>query len=146
MPEAWVKMDEEAARIKYPNQYNPVEIFTEPGHTADFLIQMDESVSMIENDSVKSKNSMKDLIMRLQPANTFYGDGEEETEGLKICWFDFGSHGLDGMIYNLVFFTAVNGFLCTGSFHCQEQKAMDWKPIFLNALRSLKYLEVYDES
>lgn len=146
LPKTWIKMDESFIKTKYPNHSDFMEFFTEPGYKADFIIQAAQSISLAENQIETFKDSMKDMIMRLQPANTFYEDGKQETDSLKICWFDFGSFGLNGMIYNLIFFSEIKGYLLTGSFHCEEQKATDWKPIFLKVLKSLNYVEVSDES
>lgn len=77
------------------------EIFTEYGNIVHFLIQIDKSTPLMLDTAVRFKNSMKDMIMRLQPADSYYGDREEETEGLKISWFDFGSSRMDSRVYNL---------------------------------------------
>ena len=83
--------------------------------------------------------------MRLHPAYTFYGSHVEDTKNRKVGWFDFDSFGLDGMIYNFTFTTKAMGRLCMGSFHCERDKAVWWKPVFIKIIHSFREVEVQNE-
>lgn len=151
MLEAWlpipaIRAEDESLKKKYPNMKKCAEVYEVQDQSVDFLFQIDQDVQ-VSNGSVENlKKSVREIIMRLQPSNTFYGDSTETTENMMVQWFDFDSYGLDGMIYNLIFFTTVGGFMCSGSFHCEACNAVDWKPVFLRVLKSFRDMEVCDES
>lgn len=140
------RAEEALLKTKYPNVTKRTEVFVMPDQTVDFLFQTDKNELVTEESAKNLRNSTRQMIMRLQPADTFYAEDTETTETMKVAWFDFDSFGLDGMVYNLMFFTTVQGWLCNGSFHCEGSKAADWKPIFLKVLNSFREMEVCDES
>lgn len=146
LPSQAIRVDQNVLKIKYPNVTKATEVFIMPDESADFLFQIDDNTLVTQEQASDIKESTKRIVMRLQPANTFHMDGTESVENMNIRWFDFDSFGLDGMIYNLLFFTSVQGCLCTGSFHCEGPNAVDWKAVFLKVLNSFKELEVCDES
>ena len=50
---------------------------------------------------------MKNMVMRLYPANSFYAEGSQTAGEQEVWWFDFDSFGLDGKIYNFMFFVPI---------------------------------------
>ena len=108
---------------------------------ADILFQEGEERTAGENGAGAEKEAVRNMIMRLHPANPFYGEGVEDAGRMKVEWFDFDSFGLDGMIYNLMFFTSVRGRLCSGSFHCESSRAAAWKPVILKTFQSFREWE-----
>lgn len=51
-------------------------------------------------------------------------------------------------MYNFIFCASVKFLdeLLIGSFHCREEKADIWKPIFVDSVYSIKGLEEKDET
>ena len=58
--------------------------------------------------------------------------------GTTIAWFDFISHGIDGRLYNLMFFTSVDGKLMNGVCNCAEQDLKNWWVVFMDVLKTIR--------
>lgn len=145
LPETAIRMDEVTMQKRYSNISECAEIYFMPDDSAHFVFQRKPDIPFSHDDIEKMIKSTKDTIMRVQPGNTFYEAGVIETNK-KIGWFDFGGYGIEGKIYNIIFFYTVQEMLRSGSFQCKAEQAVLWKPIFLNILQSLKDREASHES
>ncbi len=77
----------------------------------------------------------------------FFIQRGEKTEKSTVSWFDFDSFGLDGKIYNFCFCPIwTKESVLIGSFHCREEAALYWKPVYRRSIQSIKELEKTDES
>ena len=142
LPAGSAKAEEPFIKRRYPHLTRPAVVFCMPGDpAADILFQEGEERTAGENGARAEKEAVRDMIMRRHPANPFYGEGVEDAGRMKVEWFDFDSFGLDGMIYNLMFFTSVRGRLCSGSFHCESSRAAAWKPVILKTFQSFREWE-----
>lgn len=148
LPEYAVELDDVFLEKKYRGAYESIVAMEMPGKEADFVFCFSNVESCTPETAKTWRDSMKSIVMRLQPANAFHSEGIEHIENINAAWFDFDSFGLDGMIYNLLFFVPlfIQGRLLYGSFHCKEKQALSWKPVFLEIIQSLRELEVTDES
>ena len=148
LPEGAAELEEEKSIKRFGRNENKRTVMTIPGDEANFLFQFQRS-TVNGPESVQAMcDSLKNMIMRLQPANYFYSDGMEDTDHVDIRWFDFESFALDGKMYNFIFCASVKFLdeLLIGSFHCREEKADIWKPIFVDSVYSIKGLEEKDET
>ena len=145
LPIKAVQVEGDFFKEKYPNVHERTKVYEMPDSEADFLFQISKDVYGSEKIE-DIADSVKQMIMRLHPAYTFYGSHVEDTKNRKVGWFDFDSFGLDGMIYNFTFTTKAMGRLCMGSFHCERDKAVWWKPVFIKIIHSFREVEVQNES
>lgn len=146
-PEQAMEVDSDILKKKYPGSYGNAIVKRMLGNEADFRLQFQSSPSCTHEAAVQMRDSIKSIIMRLQPANTFYSMGTEQSENNISSWFDFDSFGLDGKIYNFLFFTPLISHreMVAGGFHCKEKLAVIWKPVFIQMMKSLKELEIRNE-
>lgn len=140
VPVQAIEIDDNVLRKKYINDCDDIVAKRMPENETEFSMQFYPHPQCTIKEAEQMRDSVKQMIMRLQPANTFYSQGTEETIKNTSCWFDFDSFGLDGKIYNFLFFTPLIflGKIAIGGFHCKEQLAVTWKPIFIQMMRSLK--------
>ena len=111
-----------------------------PEHEADFMFCFRKMPSLTAKSGKVMRDSMKNMVMRLYPANSFYAEGSQTAGEQEVWWFDFDSFGLDGKIYNFMFFVPIlsGQEVLIGSFRCPDAQAVKWKPIFMNLISSLE--------
>lgn len=111
-----------------------------PEHEADFMFCFRKTPSLTAKSGRVMRDSMKNMVMRLYPANSFYAEGSQTAGEQEVWWFDFDSFGLDGKIYNFMFFVPIlsGQDMLIGSFRCLDAQAVKWKPVFMNLISSLE--------
>lgn len=147
MPEQAAEMAEDDLKKRYAGQYEDIWARMMPDHEADFILQL-QRLSPCGPEAVERKrDSVKNILMRLQPANSYYSEGTELSDNNTSSWFDFDSFGLNGKIYNFLFFTPIlsGEKVVFGGFHCKAEQAVVWKPVFIQMMKSIKELEVKNE-
>lgn len=147
LPEQAIEIDDSELKKRYAGYTDSLAARRMPENEADFILQM-QRLSPCSPEALEHKrDSMKSILMRLQPANTFYSLGTEMLDSNTSSWFDFDSFGLDGKIYNFLFFTSIldQEEMWIGGFHCKAQNAVSWRPVFIQMMKSLKGLEVRNE-
>ena len=87
LPEGAAELEEEKSIKRFGRNENKRIVMTIPGDEANFLFQFQRS-TVNGPESVQAMcDSLKNMIMRLQPANFFYSDGMEDTDHVDIRWF-----------------------------------------------------------
>lgn len=124
LPEGFVDMPSETARIKYPSEQRPQEIMTSDDGTVNFTFSLFEA-DFNEGQIEDALGQFKAVIRKVNPAFIFY-DFVVETDK-ALGWFDFKSYGLDEQIYNVMYITPVNGKLMHGIFNCLYRDILEWK-------------------
>lgn len=138
LPDNFVDMPPELARIKYPMEQRPQIIKMNEDGSINFTF------SFLDID-VKNENlpevieSLYMVIRNTQPANIFYEKKVEEiNDTLSVGWFDYKSHGIDQKIYNLMYCIPMNGQLLHCVFNSPLQEVDTWKPIVLQVIHSIE--------
>ncbi|MED1722887.1 hypothetical protein [Brevibacillus parabrevis] len=84
---------------------------------------------------------MKAAIKKANPANVFYTDGVEAVGEKQIGYFEFKSPALDGFLYHLMFFLALEGKMVMGTFACPYAEYEDWREIAFQVMRTVSVTE-----
>lgn len=124
LPEGFVDMPHEAAKMKYPSEQRPQVIKTSDDGTVNFTFSLYE-VEFNERQTEDALGQFKAVIRKVNPAFIFY-DFVIETDK-ALGWFDFKSYGLDEQIYNVMYIIPVEGKLMHGIFNCLYRDILEWK-------------------
>lgn len=124
LPEGFVDMPHEAAKMKYPSEQRPQVIKTSDDGTVNFTFSLYE-VEFNGRQTEDALGQFKAVIRKVNPAFIFY-DFVIETDK-ALGWFDFKSYGLDEQIYNVMYIIPVEGKLMHGIFNCLYRDILEWK-------------------
>ena len=138
LPEKFEDMPLEVAKIKYPMEQRPAVIKT--NEKTDINISLNLTQQPYENKQAEAVLKIfKGAIANVYPNNLFMEQKiEVNPYGTTIAWFDFISHGIDGRLYNLMFFTSVDGKLMNGVCNCAEQDLKNWRVVFMDVLKTIR--------
>lgn len=136
LPKEFHQMNERTAKEKYSAEARPSVIWTNSDNTIDFTLNLtDEPLRTVQLPLMRA--TMKDAIGKVHPSTMFFDDGRIENENRVIEFFDFKSFALEGLVYNIMFFTPVSGKLLIGTFNCTFVLFKDWKPAVLQVMESV---------
>ncbi|MGG4144652.1 hypothetical protein ABEW34_16180 [Paenibacillus algorifonticola] len=144
LPSQFTDMDEQSRKAKYPYEERPEIIKANADGSIAFTLKVvDENLSDPWVDELT--NGMKGMVKRANPANVFYTTEVEEINGKRIGFFDFKSSALDGYLYTIMFFLALDGQAVIGSFTCPYSLYADWREIAYQMLQSIRVYEEAEE-
>ncbi len=137
LPQSFKDMPDGLAKLKYPMEQRPQVIRTNEGTDINFTFSLLDQP--LENSQVKLLgDTLKKALRRARPDMRFMEDGFRETKGHTTGWFEFISNGIDGKLYNIMYFTPVSGRLMQGIFNCPVKDAQNWKPVILQVMDTIK--------
>ncbi|MOA12793.1 hypothetical protein D3C78_1328140 [compost metagenome] len=84
---------------------------------------------------------MRDVVKKMNPSNVFYQTNVETVNDRKIGYFDFKSPALDGFLYNIMFFLALDGKAVMGTFCCSYKDIADWRDAAMQVIKSVIVIE-----
>lgn len=137
LPRSFRNMPMDLARLKYPMEQRPQVIRTNEGTDINFTFSLLDQP--LENGQVKMlRDALKKALRRARPDMQFMENGLRETQGRMTGWFEFISNGLDGKLYNIMYFTPISGKLMQGIFNCPIVDAQNWKAVILQVMDTIK--------
>lgn len=143
IPKDFTDMPLQMSKLKYPYEQRPQIIKTdETGATNITLSQIDQDMQDDEEWVKELTDGMKGMIKRANPSHVFYTDGLEEVNGKPVGYFNFKSAALDGYIYHVMFFFALEGKIMMGTFSCIYQDYTDWHDVALQMIRTIDTMPV----
>jgi len=139
LPKTFVTMPLRFAKIKYPSEDRPHIIKTDLLGSTNFAFNLfDQPVQMSGLSDVST--TFKDVIKKVNPANIFFGSGEEELEDGLVSWFDYKSYAVDTQVYYIYYVTVIDGNLLHGIFNCMMEDMKDYKDVAFYVMKSIKDL------
>lgn len=137
LPELFVNMPLELAKIKYPSEQRPQIILTNADTRVNFCFNL-FTVKITSDDIPDAVRQFKMLMSRMNPAYVFYHTETKKTENLTIGWYDFKSYCIDDNLYNLVFITVIHEKLFHGMFNCLYKDAVEWQDVLPQIMESIR--------
>ena len=139
IPKAFVPMDIESAKIKYPHEQRPETILTD--ETDSINIVLSYETDPVQNEEVETvRDTMMGALRRVNPGVKPRENGVEVISGKNIAYVEYSHPVLDGKLYNLMYFMELHGNLLIGNFNCSTKDAKYWKSIALEMMRSIRIL------
>ena len=137
IPKGFAMMDDATKKIKYPTQRPPSFIYT--NEEANVNVAFSETTSEATQEMLPEYltvfvNSFK----KAQPNAKWEGNGIVEINGRKVGYLELLTEAVDTKIYNLLFFTDVNGRLLICTVNATEKLLPIWKGPAQEIFKSLK--------
>jgi hypothetical protein len=125
MPIEFEKMSEDMMSVKYPNGRRPTLVYTDK--TGGVNVAFNHTASKATPDQIDAyKESFVSMFKNLYPSADWKGTGLKEINGKKVGYMELITPAIDTKIYNLMFFTDLDGRLLLCTFNCVERKQTDW--------------------
>lgn len=136
VPSSFTLLVDEIREFKYPSENRPEIVFSNEEADINFAISWKKeqaSQAMMDFIAQKMAKSMSARIKR----SKLLDEGVKEVRGRKIGYIEIITPAMDSRIYNLIFFTDLEGRLLMFNFNCVSGKMRKWKPIGRKILASL---------
>ncbi len=137
LPDEFDLLSQEMARLKYPAENRPDIIYTSQDTTVNISFSR-KTAWMESGEEEKIRDSVEQMMLRLYPSASIIDKQTVLSDKKRLAWFDFVTPALDMDIYNLMFFTSLQGKLLMGSCNCLSGDQNDWKNVFLQMLASVR--------
>jgi hypothetical protein len=136
LPETFIEMPEEIAKIKYPMEQRPQIILTSPDTSVNFAFNYFDQI-MLEQDVEKATAAFHKVIKRVHPSARVYPYQIKPLGETKIGWFDFKTAGIDEPAYTVMAVTPVASKMLHIIFNCPARVSREWRPVAVQALFSI---------
>lgn len=137
LPDEFDLLSGEMARIKYPAESRPEIIYSSQDMTVNISFSR-KTAEMKPGEEEEIRDEVEEMIRRLYSSGSIMDKQTAAAEKNRLAWFDFVSPALDMDVYNLIFFTSLQGKLLTGACNCLSGDKDEWKDVFLQMLASVR--------
>ena len=137
LPDTFVDMPANLARLKYMSEQRPQIIKTSLDTTVNFTFSL-YGIELPEEEIDSTVHQFKNLIQKVNPACVFDEIVAEKEKG--VGWFDFKSFGVDEQIYNIMYVKPIGGRLLHGVFNCMYRDMAEWKDAAIQVIYSVRDL------
>jgi hypothetical protein len=137
IPKDFDIMPEKLMKLKYPSERRPTLVYSnETGgiNVALSLTQNQASQQMIP----AHKDNFVQTFKNLYPSAEWKDSGVKTINGRKVGYLELITPAIDTEIYNLMFFSDLDGKLLLCTFNCTKKSIDEWTPIAKEIMNSLK--------
>lgn len=137
IPKTFDILPDSIVRIKYPNMRNPQLIYSNKQSTIN--VGFNHTKSPASQEQIGEMRDQLVSVLKASNAKTeWLGDGIETINGRQVGYANFISPAYDSKIFNLMFFTDVDGRVMIGTFNCMEKDIPEWKDVAWEIMRSME--------
>jgi len=136
-PQEFDIMSEELMKIKYPSERRPTLVYSnESGgiNVALNLTQNQASQQLIP----AYKDNFVQTFKNLYPSAEWKDSGVKTINGRKVGYLELVTPAMDTEIYNLMFFTDLDGKLLLCTFNCTKKSIDEWTITAKEIMNSLR--------
>lgn len=140
IPDYFIEMPENIAKVRYISNYRPPVLLTSPSY--------DENLGfhLLNRNAYQEYNNLNELIKKMMesvwqnaPETVFYEKGSFHPENAEGMWFEYKNFTVDDETYNLQLLVLTDKHLLAGTFNCRMCYYDEWKE---SILKSLEYIRV----
>lgn len=137
IPTTFSIMSEDMAKIKYPNERRPSIIYT--NDSASVNIAFNYTQNQASNENLQAiMDSLKESFDNLYPSAQWYTSEVKTINDKDIGVLELITPAIDTEIYNLMWFTDIDGKLLIATFNCTKEQMDEWKPVGETILSSFE--------
>ena len=137
LPKEFEVMSEDMMKLKYPSERRPTLVYTDKTGGVNVAFNHTENKASQQQIDV-FKESFVSTFKNLYPSAEWKGTGVTEINGRKVGYLELVTPAIDTKIYNLMFFTDLDGRLLLCTFNCVAKKEKDWLEPAKQIMNSLK--------
>jgi hypothetical protein len=139
IPKGFDVMKEEMLKVKYPSERRPTLVYTNASGGINIALNLTTNKASQELIPAYQEN-FRQTFTKLYPATKDIKSGIEEINGRKVGFIELVTPAIDTEIYNLMFFTDIDGQLLLCTFNCTIKDKAAWQPTAREVMASLKKL------
>ncbi|PNQ82795.1 hypothetical protein [Paenibacillus sp. F4] len=137
MPKSFRDMPIDEQLLKYPSHHRPDFIFTNEAGTINLTFKHTESpLQTAELEDFTDEMAM--VVKQTQKLTEWFGHEVLEVGENRIGYCEFMTPVWNARMYNLSFFTVLEGRALMCAFNCTEEEMVTWKPVARSMLLTLK--------
>lgn len=137
IPKDFTIMPEEMMKRKYPSERRPTVVYT--NESGGINIALNATTHPASQEMIEGyRDNFVQTFKNLYPSADWKGNGVKLINGRKVGYLELVTPAVDTEIYNLMFFTDVNGTLLLCTFNCTKKSITDWTPVALEIMNSLQ--------
>jgi hypothetical protein len=130
-------MSDEMIQTKYPSANRPTLVYTNKSGGINVALNLTQHQAN-QNIISSYKDTFVQSFKNAYPSAVWKDSGVKEINGRKVGYIELVTPAIDTEIYNLVFFTDLEGKLLLCTFNCTKKDTRDWIPIANEIMNSLK--------
>ncbi len=137
IPKGFGIMSEELMKLKYPSKRRPTLVYSNKSggiNVALNLTQNQASQQLIP----AYKDNFFQTFKKLYPSAEWKDSGVRTINGRKVGYLELVTPAIDTEIYNLMFFTDLDGKLLLCTFNCTKKSMDEWTSTARKIMNSLK--------
>lgn len=137
IPKNFNVMSEELMKIKYPSERRPTIVYSNESGGINVGLNLTQNQANQELISPYKDNLVQSL-KKAYPTAVWNDSGVKEINGKQVGYLELITPALDTEIYNLMFFTDLDGKLLMCTFNCTKETMQDWVQTAKEIMNSLK--------
>lgn len=136
VPSGFEPMKEEMLRLKYPLENRPTLVFT--NQTGSINVALNHTQHKADQEMITAyKDNLVQTFKNVYPSAKWKDSGVKEINGRKVGYMELVTPAIDTEIYNLLFFTDLDGRLLLCTFNCTKKDIKEWVPVGKEIMNSL---------
>ena len=136
IPKSFEIMSEEMLKFKYPSANRPTLVYTNESGEINVALNLTQSKAAQNIISIY-KDKFVENFKNTYPSAAIDKD-IKIINGRKVGYLELITPAIDTEIYNLMFFTDVDGKLLICSFNCTKKNIPEWTSVAKEIMNSLK--------
>ncbi|MEZ4740786.1 MAG: hypothetical protein R2818_15845 [Flavobacteriales bacterium] len=137
IPSDFTIMSEEMMKFKYPSERRPTLVYS--NETGGINVGLNLTENPADQAVLPSyKDQFVQTFKNLHPSAEWKSSGVKEINGKQVGYLELITPALDTKIYNLMFFTDLDGKLLLCTFNCTKKDEVAWTPTAKEIMSSLK--------
>lgn len=137
IPKGFDIMSEELLELKYPTERRPTLVYTNESGGINVTLKLTKNRASQQLISTY-KDSFIQTFKYLHPLAEWEDSGIKIINGKKVGYLELITPAIDTDIYNLMFFTDLDGKMLLCSFNCTKKNIKEWKPTAKEIMNSLR--------
>ena len=130
-------MSEELMKLKYPSERRPTLVYSNESGGINIGLNLTENKASQELIDPYVENFVN-TFKNLYPSAEWKGSGTKKINGRKVGYLKLITPAIDTKIYNVMFFTDLDGKLLLSTFNCTEKDIPEWEQSADEIMNSLK--------
>ena len=137
IPKNFDIMSEELMRLKYPSERRPTLVYSNESGGINVALNLTQNKASQDLIFAYKDNFVK-TFKNLYPSAEWKDSGVKTINGKKVGYIELITPAIDTKIYNLMFFTDLDGKLLLCTFNCTKKSINEWTPTAKEIMNSLK--------
>lgn len=137
IPKDFEIMSEEMMKLKYPSENRPTLVYSNESGGINVALSLTENKATPKLIAAYKDNFVK-AFKNVYPSAEWKDSGVKTINGKEVGYVELITPALDTEIYNLMFFTDMDGKLLFCTFNCIKESLDEWSPTAKEIMNSLK--------